>query len=362
MPVDYQQVANTLNAAFDKAETAIVSGVGPSTIPVIDAAMGLVFTSRTQAYREALIGCILARVSDKSIDIRKPYVAMGHDAFNGRTLDENTVNPTLKRRNIPSSQGPFLSVFRRSVEFAPATREGLRDREGYDAFLSILSYVSEAQSDEVLIQVLDLVTYKCLELREASTVPLMHIQRMSLRQIGSLVSLLLDTPSGGRFPMLIIIAAFLTLKQRFNLDWDIGWQGINVADSASGVGGDVVVSSGGNALIVAEITERVVNRNRVVTTFNNKIGPNPMEDYLFFVLEGSQPPDAIQQMGQYFAQGHELNFVVIREWIEAVLVTVGREGRSEFITNLLNLLESEVVPATLRVAWNDSINAVIQQG
>ena len=360
MPVDYQIAATTLHAAFDKAESAIVSGDGAPTMPAIDAAMGLVFTSRTQAYRESLIGCVLARIADKSIDIRKPYVAMGDDAFNGRTLDESAVNPTLKQRDIPSSRGPFLSVFRRSVEFAPATREGLRDKEGYDAFLSILSYVAGVQSDEVLAQVLDLVAYKFLELREASTVPLMHIQRMSLRQIVSLVPLLLNTPSGGRFPMLVVIAAFQSLKQRFDLDWDILWQGINVADSASGAGGDIVVSSGGTPLIVAEITERLVDRNRVVTTFNNKIGPNPMEDYLFFVTEGDQPPDAIQQMGQYFAQGHEVNFVVIREWIEAVLVTVGREGRSQFITNLRNLLESEGVPAALRVAWNDSTTAVIQ--
>ena len=321
--------------------------------------MDKLFSSTTQAFREALLGCLIAHISDKTINIRKPYISQGSDAFNGRTLDERVVNPVLQQRRIPSSRGPFLSVFRRSVEFTNSTRDGVRDKSAYDAFLELLEHIEGVSDNEVLIQVLDYVAYRFVELREASNVPLTRIQRMSLSQITNLVSQLLETPSGGRLPMYIIVAAFQAIDKHFDLHWDIRWQGINVADSASGLGGDIVVSSGDTTLIVAEITERLVDRNRVVTTFNNKIGPHPMEDYLFFVSSNDQPHDTVQQIRQYFAQGHEINFIVAKDWVVAVLATIGRRGRSHFIERLLVLLESQDTPVALKATWNETVDLIV---
>ena len=294
-----------MEASFDRANTAFLSNTNVCPpLQEIGDPMNKLFSSTTQAFREVLLGCLLARISDKTINIRKPYVSQGSDAFNGRTLDERVVNPVLQQRRIPSSKGPFLSVFRRSVEFTNSTRDGVRDKLAYDAFLQLLEYIEGVADDETLIQALDSVTYRFVELREASNIPLTRIQRMSLSQVSDLVSQLLEIPSGGRLPMYIVVAAFQAVNEHFDLRWDIRWQGINVADSASGFGGDIVVSSGGITLIVAEITERLVDRNRVVTTFNNKIGPDSIEDYLFFVSSNDQPLDAVQQIRQYFAQGH----------------------------------------------------------
>ena len=222
-----------------------------------------------------------------------------------------------------------------------------------------MAYVEGISDNETLSRVLDSVTYRFIELRKASNIPLTRIQRMSLSQISDLVLNLLDTPSGGRFPMYIVVAAFQAVESRFKLDWDIHWQGINVADAASGIGDDVVVSSSGRVLFTAEITERLVNRNRVVTTFNSKIGPNPMDDYLFFVRSSEQPEEAIQQLRQYFAQGHDINFIVIQDWVTAVLATIGSAGRSIFVDKMLVLLESAETPVSLKASWNDVVSRII---
>ena len=360
MPINYDSTANPLGFAFDRANIAFLSNtnVGSPFHEIVDP-MDKLFSSATQAFREALLGCLLARINDKTINIRKPYVSQGSDAFNGRTLDDQVVNPILQQGRIPLSRGPFLSVFRRSVQFTNSTRDGVRDKSAYDAFLQLLEFIEGVADDETLIQVLDSMAYRFVELREASNIPLTRIQRMSLTQVSDLVSQLLETPSGGRLPMYIVVAAFQAVDEHFDLHWAIRWQGINVADSASGLGGDIIVSSGDTTLIVAEITERLVDRNRVVTTFNNKIGPDSIEDYLFFVSSNAQPPDAVQQIRQYFAQGHEINFVVIKDWIEAVLATIGHRGRSHFIERLLVLLESQDTPGALRVMWNDTIALIV---
>ena len=205
------------------------------------------------------------------------------------------------------------------------------------------------------------VVYRFVELREASNVALTRIQRMSLDQITSLISRLLDTPSGGRLPMYVVVAILQAVNEHLGLNWEIQWEGINVADAASGLGGDIVVSSGDRIFLVAEVTEREVGQNRVVATFNNKIGPDQIEDYLFFTRSKEQPAETVEQMRRYFAQGHELNFVVIQDWSEAVLVTIGGPGRALFMQRMADLLDTTNAPAALKVAWNESVNAVVNQ-
>ena len=360
MPIDYDIARDHLQTAFEAAENALMA-IGETAPPPkrIADAIDSVFSSRTQAFREVLLGCLLARIQDKTIDVRKPYVSQGDDAYNGRTLDERVVNPLLQEKRIPSSRGPFLSVFRRSVEFNLSTRDGVRDKSAYDSFLVIVEFVEYTTEDATLRQVLDFVALQFVQLREAATVPLTRIQRMSLGQISDLVSRLLALPSGGRMPVYVVVAAFDAIDWHFSCGWDIQWQGINVADSASGVGGDIVITQGDSILLAAEVTERLVDRNRVVATFNNKIGPHGIEDYLFFVNSESLPSEAVQQMRQYFAQGHEINFVVIADWIIAVMATIGSSGRSHFIESLLDLLDLPDTPAAVKINWNRCIDQVI---
>lgn len=112
-------------------------------------------------------------------------------------------------------------------------------------------------------------------------------------------------------------------------------------------------------LMSAEVTERAVSRDRVVSTFNTKIGPNGIEDYLFFV---TQEPDenAAKQSQQYFAQGHEVSFVLIAEWLKLTLATIGKAGRQQFNQEMLSLLDDQRTPQSVRAAWNSAVSSVIE--
>ena len=165
--------------------------------------------------------------------------------------------------------------------------------------------------------------------------------------------------------MLLVVATFAAIaaiKDYFALDWHIESQGINVADAASGAGGDVTISRGNQTIMAAEVTERPVDLNRVVTTFQTKIAPNGIEDYLFFVRPNAPTSDAETQARQHFAQGHEVNFLVISDWIFMVLATIGTQGRAMFVRTLLGLFDSSDVPATLKVAWNEQVQRITATG
>lgn len=306
-----------------------------------------------------MTGCAIARLQDRRIDIRLPYVNQGERAFNGRTLDEKTVNPFLHDHRIPSSRGAFLGVFRRSVAFTASTRGGLRDKPGYDAFLTLIAYLEETGGENELRGFVRYVLFKFAGLREASVVLLSRLRQIGLEQYRTLISGLLATPSGGRFPVLLVVAAFRTIREFYSLDWVIEFQGINVSDAASGAGGDITISSAGRTLLAAEVTERRLDRNRVVSTFNTKIAPNGIEDYLFFVRLASLDPAARVQAAQYFAQGHEVNFLEIEEWVVMSLATMGAKGRAIFNHELMELLDGPDIPRSLKMAWNMHVDRLL---
>lgn len=356
--LDYTEAAALLDELFTETEAAFQVRPPSQIDQGIEKIADTLFASATQSYREVLLGCALARLLDRAINIRHPYMNQGADAFNGRTLDERVVNPFLHDRLIPSSKGPYLASFRRSVKFTPETAGGLRDKEGYTALLAYLEALENADAATARSLALYLL-FRFLKLRDASTIPLSRISRLSLDQFGILLGKLLQVPSGGLLPVLLTVAILRTIKDRFGLAWDVQWQGINVADKASGAGGDVTVIHGGAVILAIEVTERPIEKARVVSTFNTKIVRNAIEDYLFIYANSLPSEEAKAAARTYFSQGHEINFLQVRDWIIHNLGTIGAKGRGIFTHEILALLDTRDVPATVKVAWNDIVRDIV---
>jgi hypothetical protein len=358
-PLDYEAAKALLDEVFALAETHARDRVAVTVPAPIEQAIERLFSSSTQAFREAVVGCALARILDNEIDVHLPYMNQGEDAFNGRTLDEQVVNPFLQEKGIPCSKGPYLSALRRNVRLEAATATGLRDKEAFAAMLVVVDALMDAENETAKAYLLALLL-AFVKLRESADITLRRIARLSLVQYGQLVEGLLATPSGGLIPVLLAVAMFQTIKECFGLDWEIEWQGINVADSATGVGGDITVRRGGLIVLVVEVTERTIERDRVVSTFNTKISPNGLDDYLFFYSANAPTPEAREAAQRYFAQGHDINFVPVHDWIVTSLTTIGPRCRAMFITNTLNLLGTRGVPAAVKQAWNDRVGNIVQ--
>jgi hypothetical protein len=359
--IDHDQANNLLKENFSNAEVQIVEGTIPDIDPSLIEHFDIVFSSNTQSYREVLLGCTLARILDETIDIHLPYVSHGPNAFNARDLDEKIINPFLQSNRIPSTKGPYLSTFRRQVRFESSTRDGLRDKHGYDSLLFLIDYLSDTSKELKLRIFLNYLLFRFAQLREASIVPLTRIHRFSLEQYEDLFSFLLARASGGLFPVLLVVCMFETIRDYFELDWQIEWQGINVADAASGARGDITILLQGDILISIEVTERQVDPARLVSTFNTKIAPGGIEDYLFLV-GATEPNDEAKNLARrYFAQGHEINFAQVSDWLLMLLVTLGKRGRELFNSNFMELLEDPDIPQAVKVAWNESVSLLFEQ-
>jgi hypothetical protein len=353
--IDYAAARRELEAIFSSVEEHPESSSNIRLDSAVKKDVDILFKSSTQAFREVLTGCLLARLQNKGIDVHLPYINQGKRAFNGRTLDERAVNPFLHDKHIPSSRGPYLGVFRRSVRFRRATATGIRDKRGFAALLRILDCLQELKDNDSIRQFLKYVLWKFAELRESASVPVSRLRRISLDQCEALISSLLSRPSGGRFPVVLVLSAFTTIKEHYGLQWQISSQEINVADASSGAGGDVTIAEGEQVLLAAEITERPVDRSKVVATFNTKIAPTGIDDYLFLLKDAAVSDDVRDQARQYFAQGHDVNFLAIKEWILMTLATLGRKGRERFLNELALRVDEEKMPRAVKVHWNEAI-------
>lgn len=359
--INYNTARDVLDRAFREVETDFTEGRPSPKVPdfVADACTAI-FQSETQSYREALLGCIVAKCVDRRVNVRHPYISQGSNAFSGRRLDEKVINPFLQTHKIPASRGAYLAVFRRSVEFVPQTRAGLRDQKGYDAFLKVLGYLENIEEDDKLDVLLKFVLRKFIELRQGAQVLVQRLQRrLSLPQYNTLVTKMLAIRSGGRFPVLLVQAAVLAMKEAFNLDWEIIVQGINVADRPAGVSGDITIRRNSEPVLVIEVTERPVAEERLVTTFEGKIAPAKLTDYIFVQGATKVPANVLKQAQQYFAQGYDVSFVEIRSWILNVLAAIGRNGRDSFLRKLQDLIDSPEISSALKTQWNALIAEIV---
>lgn len=347
-----------LERAFAEAEALFANGLEPPTDAGIAARLDVVFASATQAFREVLAGCALVRLVDPGFDIRLPYANHGDRAFNGRTLDEQVVNPFLQARGVPCSRGPYLSTFRRSVRFVPETGQGIRDKTAYAGFLDVVTALEDADT-AAAASLLLAIAYRFVRLRERERIDLVRVNRMSLPQFRTLLGHLLGTPSGGLIPVMIATAVLRGVAQHAGLGWTIECQGINVADRASGVGGDVTVSQDGRVLFAVEVTERPIDEARLVSTFRTKIAVHSLSQYVFLHTGAPPTDEALRAAERYFSQGHDIVFFAVADWAATTVGTFGPDCRALCLHDLVEQLGVPGVRAFVRMAWNDALQKVI---
>lgn len=359
MIIDYEAAKKLLNKSYEEADNEIIDAV-TKYIDENKEALETIFSSKTQSYREALLGCAVAKYQDINCNIRHPYVKQGPDAFNGRTLDEKAINPFLFSKQIPCSKGPYLATFRRSVGFTEETRDGLRDKEGFDAMLSLISTLEAAsKNDEVEAIIVALMKY-FIDLREHSLVRLVPIRRLRIDQYRRFLNKLEHQQSGGLIPMLLTDAIFSTINNQMGAGWTIKRQEINAADGATGTPGDITIYKGHTIFKAIEVTERPIDGSRIDSTFSTKITLNNASEYLFVYTNDLPKESALERAKAYFAQGYNINFVSITDLTMNILISGDESFRNVYNEILFNLFNSQHVQATIKVAWNNALTEAMQ--
>lgn len=357
--IDYENARRVLDSLYTYAENNS-SAFANQLNERLCAELDVVFSSQTQSYREVLLGCALIHAINVNIDIRRPYIKQGENAFNGRTLDEEVINPFLQEKLIPCSKSPFWATFRRNVMLTDQTKAGLRDKKGYEAMLHIISQMENQVDSESRESMVVCLLVRFINLRDLSRVPLINVSRLSIDQFDTFIELLLARQSGGLLPVLLTVAFYKMLNKYYEKNWDISWQGINVADKATGVDGDISIAENGQQRIAIEVTERPIDKRRVTSTFNTKISHSEASAYLFAYTNTRPDESALQAAQNLFTQGYEVNFVAIKNLIINGFLSQEPTARVLFMEEMLLLLDKQDVLSSIKLAWNECIRLTIE--
>ncbi|WP_322496648.1 hypothetical protein [Chloroflexus sp.] len=176
-----------------------------------------------------------------------------------------------------------------------------------------------------------------------------------------MISILLQTRSGGYIPVLLTVAMLETRNQRFNLEWNIGWQDINVSDRAAHVAGDITVRQNEQTIFGLEVTERSLESQRVRDVFETKMSIHQIPDYLFVVTASSIDEQIQKEVVKYFHQNYDINILELRPWIRHLLSITGAAGRQMFVDKFIELIDRNNISSVIKTAWNEAIKQVLEQ-
>ena len=214
------------------------------------------FVCRCQENRAGvrlLMACLLAKIHEPEVDIRKPYTEIGDDdSYSGRTYDERYIRPFITEHNLPCNPTTaFLTpAFRnRNIVLTPDADLVGRPPELYQNVLQLLTDINTftVSAQDALAEVV-----RCLlvlrDERQRQTEELLEQLGtcrdgvpLAAENIVTLIQQHLNCPRASRLPVLVVAAAYRAAEAHLG-EQILPLHSHAAADSQTGALGDVEIT------------------------------------------------------------------------------------------------------------------------
>ena len=176
-------------------------------------------------------------------------------------------------------------------------------------------------------------------------------QRISLEATSKLVADFLRETSGGERPQIVTAALMRTIGDKFGVFDSVVRQGINEADAASSMPGDVVCYSQSDQVLAVEVKDRTVELHDVDVAIG-KARRNSITEILFATAAapGSEPSIA-DRTEREFALGINIYRLSIDALLRVALSIAGEPSRTQFLTLVGEELNDRVTQPAHKQAW-----------
>ena len=214
-----------------------------------------------------LMSCLLAKIDNSNIDIRKPYTEIkGKDTFSGRFYDEHFVEEFIHKYKLPCNPTTaYLTPAFRNIDRTLTTKLVLvgRPREVYNFTLEILDnvYREDETSENILKEIIRFLLLVKEEDRTRMQQLIMNLSQtddflsLSSEEIITLLMQHLNCKNSSRLPVLIVAAAYQSVKDKIG-EITLPLQSHNAADKQTGSIGDIEVT--------------LINDDKIITSYEMK--------------------------------------------------------------------------------------------
>jgi DNA adenine methylase len=213
-----------------------------------------------------LMSCLLAKIHNPQVDIRKPYTEIGgEDTFSGRFYDEKYVELLVHKYKLPCNPTTaYLTPAFRNLDRLLTTDLVLvgRPREVYIYALDILDtiHAKKEKAEDILCEIIRflLIIKQEDEKRMAQLIADLRqpdILSLSAEEIVTLLAQHLNCKHASRLPVLIVASAYQTVQDKIR-EVNKSLEAHNAADKQTGSLGDVEIV--------------LINEDKIVTCYEMK--------------------------------------------------------------------------------------------
>ena len=312
--------------------------------------------SKVVAIRYALVTQMLGKVAnpDRSLLIIQ-LAAGGGGAWDPRSFSTAVVVPWVSDNHnvLGTSAEPYASKPLRRPRLEKFM-DNVRSKPEWEALVDFLTRLEEASPEELksaFVRVMASLVRRLAQQTFTYPVP----QRISLPQLQDMVAKFLSVSSGGLRPLAVSAALFKTLGEGFSLFDDVRSQGVNEADTATGMPGDIICRNAGEVCLVVEVKDLDLTLTHVKTATRKAKESEGGLLNLLFAVPGVQVQDRdeIEALMQHnWATGLNIYSVDILRLSNCSFTLLGEEWRVRFVREICNELDRRQ-DQLARKAWHD---------
>jgi hypothetical protein len=289
--------AAILDIAFGRAS----KGIGKSLVRDSDAVRDIEFVCRcsNQAGTRFLMACLVAKLSDPTLDIRKPYTEIGSAGiYSGRRYDETYIAPFAFMHNLPvnpttSFLTPAFRTNKTTIE--PGVELVGKPKKLYAIIVSLITAIhgGTLKAEDVLAEIIRWLLIireerkQRIETLFASLKTTTQDSALPAESIVILVTQHMALPRSARLPVLVVAAAYQAAQKHLG-ERHLPLHGHNAADKQTGALGDVEIAlrDDGNIVTAYEMkAKRVTHEDVDIAIQKLAAASQTIDNYIFITTD-----------------------------------------------------------------------------
>ena len=312
-----------LDNAYDKAIKHLSNSFikDPTTA---DALTVVSLNPKNRACIRLLLSCLLAKIYDGKIDIRKPYTKIHKTGcFSGRTIDENYITPFINKYDLPcNSTTAFLTPALRNRNNVLTKNIDLvgRPPEVYKNVLYLLDEVHKGNvspSDMLTEAIRLLLVFRNRKkqriqslLEELKTTE--EISQLPAKMIINIIGQHLVCPDSSRLPVLVVAAAY-NASQEYLQERILPLESHTAADSQTGSLGDLEVTlvNDDNIITSYEMKNQRVTKDSIDRAVEKIAKAGKRIDNYIFITTEPVDKDMVEYTESLYEKTYGIEFAIL---------------------------------------------------
>lgn len=289
--------ASILDLAYDRVAKSLDRPLVADPRAVDD--IEFICRCSNQAGTRFLIACLVAKLSDPALDIRKPYTEIGGGGiYSGRYYDETFVAPFAFRHGLPlNATSAFLTpAFRTNTTvIKPGVQLIGRPRKLYETIVRLITAIHDGTlaAGNVLAEIIRWLLVIKEERRQrvetlsAALKATVGDSSIPAEGIVTLIQQHMALPRSSRLPVLVVAAAYRAAQDHLG-EYGLPLRGHNAADKQTGALGDVEIALKDDQDVVAAYemkAKRVAREDIDIAVQKLAASSRRVDNYIFITTE-----------------------------------------------------------------------------